>query len=121
MKPTTRHQVLDLTLASGDVVKDFAQVRIYDPKGGTQRAFLGWIHHTPVRGIVPGTNVRLQVRPWADILATSVDFGDHTPARPSTPEMTHIYAKPGLYTVTLTGTANALPAVLKTSVVVDPR
>ncbi len=118
-KPGLYCEELIVRTDDGSEDRDFAQVRVYDPKRG-RNIVSGWIHYTPVRGIRPGTEVLF----WNRLKKTSgnvtIDFGDDTPAKTIGKEIRHAYSKPGIYTVTLRATGpEKEPATLKTRVVVE--
>ena len=85
-----------------------------------QAGMLGFIYQHPVRGIQPGTPVTLMHNSWmVGVSSRTIDFGDGSPPEVVTgnkPAMTHAYAAPGLYTVTI---AVGSSQVLKTSVLVE--
>ncbi|MCK5714051.1 MAG: M23 family metallopeptidase, partial [Hyphomicrobiaceae bacterium] len=55
-EPGLYSEELIVHLDNGAQGRDFAQVRIYDPPRGSNIAS-GWIHYSPVRGIIAGTEV----------------------------------------------------------------
>ncbi|MBN1671554.1 MAG: peptidoglycan DD-metalloendopeptidase family protein [Kiritimatiellae bacterium] len=103
----------------GSEDRDYLQVRVYRSDLSANIA-KGWIHHTPTRGIQPGTEVLF----WNRLKNTSgakIDFGDGTAPQSMGSEIRYAYAEPGLYTVTLTGNGPGdEPVMARMRVVVEP-
>ncbi|MBE7500474.1 MAG: hypothetical protein HS113_09255 [Verrucomicrobiales bacterium] len=113
-------QELRVTYDDGSEQRDFTPVRVFSAGGAGQAGMLGFIYQHPVRGIQSGTPVTLMHNPWmVRVNSRTIDFGDGSAPKVVTgnkPAMTHAYAAPGLYTVTISvGTSQ----VLKTSVLVE--
>ena len=113
-------QELRVTYDDGSEQRDFTPVRVFSADGADQAGMLGFIYQHPVRSIQPGTTVTLMHNPWmVSVSSRTIDFGDGSPPEVvagNKPAMTHAYAAPGLYTVTISvGTSQ----VLKTSVLVE--
>ena len=105
----------------GSEDRDFLQVRVYVPDKPAQPLAFGWLHHAPVRGVRPGTEVTFLNRLIGAVGGVRIDFGDGTPPQAIRAEAKHAYAKPGLYTVALEskGPGDA-PVTVKGKVVVEP-
>jgi len=118
-KPGLYCEELIVRTDNGSEDRDFAQVRVYDPKQGRNIAS-GWIHYAPARGIRPGTKVLFWNRMGKTSGRVTIDFGDGTPAETIGKEIRHSYSRPGIYTVTLRATGpRKEQATLKTRVVVE--
>lgn len=104
---------------NGHEDRDFAQVRVYDPKRG-RRMVTGWIHYRPVRGIHARTPVVFWNRLSGGTTGVQVDFGDGSRKQVIKKMTEHAYESPGIYTVTFsTRGPNHEPATVRTRVVVE--
>lgn len=113
-------QELRVTYDDGSEQRDFTPVRVFNASGAGQAGMLGLIYQHPVRGIRPGAPVTLMHNPWmVGVNSRTIDFGDGSSPQVVAghkPAMTHAYAAPGLYTVTISVGPSQ---VLKTSVLVE--
>ena len=118
-KPGLYSEELVVQTEAGAVGHDFAQVRVYDRHRGRKIA-TGWVYHTPVRGIKPGTPVLFWNRLAGMILPVTVDFGDGTTKQRAGPDVQHAFADSGQYVVSFRGTGpNEEPVTVQTCVVVE--
>ncbi len=104
---------------NGSEDRDYLQVRVYDSNlsGNIAR---GWLYHTPVRGIKPGTEVLFWNRLYNKVTETKIDFGDGSALESFGSETRHKYATPGIYTVTVTSRGPGdEPVTVKLRVVVE--
>jgi len=117
-QPGLYSEELIVRTKNGSEARDFAQVRVYDPKQGRQIA-QGWAHYTPVRGIRPGMPVRFWNRFYNMADAVQVDFGDGSPRETVKDCVEHKYGAPGVYVVVFCtrGSGNE-PLTVKTRVAV---
>lgn len=101
-KPGQYSEALIIRTDKGAEDHDYLQVRIYNADHGRDIA-RGWIYHTPVRGIVPGTVVTFENRVRNDGNGAFFDFGDGTELQPVGEylDVEHVYKKPGIYDVSL--------------------
>ncbi len=101
--------------------RGFTAVRAFARGASWQMPITGFIYQYPVRGITPGSSVSLGHYPFGEgSYERTIDFGDGSPVETVygyQPTVTHAYAAPGLYTVTMR-TVGGLAQVLKTSVLV---
>ena len=118
-EPGLYSEELIVHLDNGAQGRDFAQVRIYDPPRGTNIAS-GWIHYSPVRGVIAGAEVLFWNRLGNTAGAVTINFGDGSPSQTIGSETVHAYQQPGIYTVTLEATGpESEPVTVKTYVVVE--
>lgn len=89
----------------GSEDRDAVHVRVYDTKRGGNMA-VGWIHYWPSRDVFPDTPV-LFCNATGNVKNARIDFGDGSGMVSIAREIQHAYAKPGLFTVTLSGTGPA--------------
>ena len=105
----------------GEEDRDYVQVRVYDPdrpQTANEIAY-GWVHHTPVRDIKPGTQVTFWNRLRGTKDPVSIDFGDGSAPQVFPPETLHAYRRSGLYTVSVTGRGvNGDPLTVRLRVIV---
>jgi hypothetical protein len=120
-KPGLYSETLIVRTDKGAEDHDYLQVRIYDPEHGREIT-RGWIYHTPVRGIAPGTVVTFENRVQNAGNGALFDFGDGTEPEPVGEylDVEHVYEKPGIYDVSLTAeNVHGEPATVRMRVVVE--
>ncbi len=116
-RPGVYSEALHVIDDKGAEAWGFLQVNVL-PRRPQHQPPYALINYYPVRGIRPGTPVRVEsaVRGMKDV---QVDFGDGT-AVPWKDRLTHRYQRPGTYLVTLSGEdAGAGPGIFRTAVVVE--
>ena len=101
-KPSLYTAELTVYGDDGSEDRDFAQIRVYHPEQNRELAY-GWLHYTPVRGIIPGYPVIFWNRFTNTVGDVLIDFGDGSQKRAIDHEITHMFDNPGVYTVTLSG------------------
>ena len=109
---------LTVVADDGTAWSDIAQVCVLDPGREAPRGFAGWLYHTPVRGIWPGTTVTFRAGLWRRA-TVAIDFGDGTAPVGYDRAVSHAYSQPGLYTVLVRGTDAAQPLTIGALVRVD--
>jgi hypothetical protein len=98
-KPGLYAEELIVKTEDGQEDRDAVHVRVYDPKRGRNMA-MGWLHYHPSRDVTAGRPVLFCNATWKTS-GVRIDFGDGSEPQPVQREIQHAYAKPGLYTVTL--------------------
>lgn len=96
-KPGLYMEELRLRLDDGSEARDVLQVRVHAT--GTRGGIGGWIHHTPVRGITPQTEVTIWNR-LSQSGAYVIDHGDGSAPVPFPASHTHRFPRAGVYTLT---------------------
>jgi murein DD-endopeptidase MepM/ murein hydrolase activator NlpD len=94
---------LIVTTESGDEDRDFIQVRVYEPNEKIRDLAYGWAYFNPVRNLKAAQPTLF----WNRIMNAGeivIDFGDGTRKQIIGRELNHTFSKPGIYTVTLSGT-----------------
>lgn len=111
----------ELRVRADDGVEDraYAQVRVFAAERPAGPAFCGFLHSTPVRGVTPGRPVEFWNRLWIGAAAARIEYGDGTPPAAIGASARHVYAAPGLYTVTLHTEHAGQPVAVKTRVWVE--
>ena len=100
-KPGVYTEELIVTTESGAQDRDFVQVRIYEEAQNRSDLSYGWAFYSPVRNIMPGTEVLFWNRLVRTNAPVTIDFGDGSAAETIGRELTHTYKNKGNYTVTL--------------------
>ena len=106
----------------GSEERGFTQVRAFERGTAGQLPITGFVYQHPVRGITPGSEVT--IRHHAFVIGSdgrTIDFGDGSPVQTvagGQPIVSHRYAAPGLYTVTIRPDGD-FAQILKTSVLVE--
>ncbi|MFP4053719.1 MAG: hypothetical protein ACLFV7_07645 [Phycisphaerae bacterium] len=102
-KPGLYAEELRVQTSDGREYRDFAHVRVWNLKRGRHCGW-GWVYHTPVRGVTPKVKVTFRSK-LVNLQRGKgkIDFGDRS--RPVTieEEVSHVYDKPGTYSVRVTG------------------
>ncbi|MBK8479078.1 MAG: peptidoglycan DD-metalloendopeptidase family protein [Opitutaceae bacterium] len=115
-------QELRVFFDDGSEERGFTQVRAFERGAAGQLPISGFVYQHPVRGITPGSEVT--IRHHAFVIGSygrTIDFGDGSPVETVAgwqPVVSHRYAAPGLYTVTVRP-AGDFAQILKTSVLVE--
>lgn len=120
-KPGLYSETLIVRADNGAEDHDYIQVRIYNTEHG-RKITRGWIYHTPVRGIVPGTVVTIENRLTESADGFFIDFGDGTEPQPIGEgcDVDHVYMKPGIYDVSVSAVSvYGEPAQVRMRVVVE--
>jgi hypothetical protein len=125
-KPGLYSEELIVTADDGYEARDFLQLRVFNAARAEDMPRLreemvtGWVYHAPVRGIRPGDRVLFHNRLENSRPAVQVDFSDGTPLQIVDKEIEHVFARPGIYSVTFITTGpGGEPAVIKMPVVVE--
>ena len=115
-------QELRVFFDDGREERGFTQVRVFKPKQFGQMPITGFLYQYPVRGIQPGDEISIRHHEFLlECNARTIDFGDGSAVQTVTgarPTINHVFAAPGLYTVTVHA-IGTMPQVLKTSVLVE--
>ncbi len=115
-------QELRVFFDDGREERGFTQVRVFEPGSAGQLPITGFLYQYPVRGIQPGDEMSIRHHQFLlECNARTIDFGDGSAVQTVTgarPTINHVYAAPGLYTVTVHA-IGTMPQVLKTSVLVE--
>lgn len=109
-KPGYYAQELIVKADNGEEDRDAIHLCVIDPQSpGNYGA--GWAYYHPSRDIKPGTSVMF----WSRLAAAdqTIDFGDGSAAQTIAGGLHHAYEKPGLYTVSIRGTAGNGPVLHK--------
>lgn len=115
-------QELRVFFDDGSEERGFTQVRAFERGATGQLPITGFVYQYPVRGITPGAEVT--IRHHAFVIGSygrTIDFGDGSPVETVAgwqPVVSHRYAAPGLYTVTIRPDGD-FAQILKTSVLVE--
>jgi murein DD-endopeptidase MepM/ murein hydrolase activator NlpD len=118
-KPGLYTEELQVVTASGASDRDFVQVRVYDTAHARDVSY-GWAYYYPVRNIHPNTDVLFWNRLYNTAAPVIINFGDGTPLQEIGDELTHRYASPGRYVVTLSSSGKMKePVTVKMEVVVE--
>ncbi|MHC1769275.1 MAG: ADP-ribosylglycohydrolase family protein [Verrucomicrobiia bacterium] len=111
---------LRLLADDGSEDRDYAQLRVWNTNPGAAFA-AGWFYHWPVRGARPGTPVLFWNRLFGTTGPVEIDFGDDSNSVRIGQEITHAYAKAGIYTAALRSRGPAdEPVEVRMRVVIDP-
>ena len=115
-------QELRVYFDDGREERGFTQVRVFEPGRSGQLPITGFLYQYPVRGIRPGDEMTIRHHQFLlECNARTIDFGDGSAVQTvygARPTISHVYAAPGLYTVTVHA-IGTMPQVLKTSVLVE--
>lgn len=120
-KPGLYSEELMVSADDGSEDRDYAQVRVWNADQPAQQVARGWLHHIPVRPIRTGNEVTF----WNRVSGTAgdvlIDFGDGARPQAIQREARHVYAKEGVYTVSLRGkSATGEEVTVRNRVVVEP-
>ncbi len=119
-QPGLFSEELRLLADDGSEDRDYAQLRVWNPHAGAAFA-AGWFYHWPLRGARPGTPVLFWNRLSGTTSPVEIDFGDNSNPDRIGQEITHVYAKAGIYTATLRSRGPAdEPVEVRMRVVIDP-
>jgi hypothetical protein len=106
----------------GSEERGFTQVRAFERGTAGQLPITGFVYQYPVRGITPGSEVTIRHHAFVNgSYGRTIDFGDGSPVETVAgwqPVVSHRYAAPGLYTVTIRPDGD-FAQILKTSVLVE--
>jgi murein DD-endopeptidase MepM/ murein hydrolase activator NlpD len=117
-KPGLFSEELLVTADDGSQDSDFVQVRVYEPAQGRNIGY-GDLYYFPNREIVVNQPVLFWIRLINIQGHPTIDFGDGSSYEIVETECTHIYTRPGFFTVTLSaiGRSND-PVTIKTRIII---
>lgn len=102
----------------GDEDKDYLKIYVYNQQK-ENNDYLGMFYHFPVRDIQAGEEVTIWRTSGFKKPAT-IDFGDGSRPVQAKVKTSHVYKKPGIYTVTFSGiNPSERPTMEKIKIVVD--
>jgi murein DD-endopeptidase MepM/ murein hydrolase activator NlpD len=118
-KPGLYTEELEVRTKSGEVDRDFVQVRVYNSVRRRDLSY-GWAYHFPLRDIKAEEPVLFWNRLINTKSAVLIDFGDGTRKKVIGKELSYSFQKRGRYVVTLSSTGpEDEPVTIKMEVVVD--